>query len=111
INATLHMFCKIAQMRVTRRQFRPCVADTDHRPAIEQIIRNTLIFHPASMHECILACSPEPGGGPQLLLLRHSSSPTLFLYSATGRDGPSNVFFGLIEQSQLRLPSACRIAP
>ena len=66
INAALHIVGKAAQMRVARGQFRPRIANADHRAAIEQIVRDSPVLHPAAIHEGILALATEPGGRAQL---------------------------------------------
>jgi hypothetical protein len=40
-------------MRIARRQFRPCIADSNNGASIEQMIGEALVLHPASMNEAI----------------------------------------------------------
>jgi hypothetical protein len=56
---------ELAEMRVTRREFRPRIADTDNGPAVEFVVRNALVLHPASVHEAVLVRGAEPLLGAQ----------------------------------------------
>jgi hypothetical protein len=58
---------ELAEMRVAGRQLRPRVADADDGLALELVIRDALVLHPASVHETVLVRSAEPLGGAQLL--------------------------------------------
>ena len=79
-HAALHKFGKLAKMRVAGRQLRPGIADPDHRPAIEQVVRPALILHPASVEETIAILSSIPFLAAQLLhycvLLRELATST-----------------------------------
>ncbi|SAL70625.1 hypothetical protein AWB67_04097 [Caballeronia terrestris] len=48
-HAALHILGEFAKMRVAGRQFRPRIADADHRPAIEIVVRNALVLHPRTV--------------------------------------------------------------
>ena len=47
------MLGDVAEMRVARRQLGPGIADADHRPAVEEVVRQTLVLHPAAMGEAV----------------------------------------------------------
>ena len=60
-DAALHMLGDVAEMRVARRQLGPGVADADHRPAVEDVVGQPLVLHPAAMQESVLVGLGEPG--------------------------------------------------
>jgi hypothetical protein len=62
------MLGNLAKVGVAGRQFRPGVADADDRLALEFMVRNTLILHPAAVHETVFIGSTKPGGGAQRFL-------------------------------------------
>ncbi len=66
MDAALDVLGQLAEMRIAGRQFRPGVANTDDRPAIEFMIGNALVFHPAAVHEAVLVGGAEPLGGAEL---------------------------------------------
>ena len=43
------MLGDVAQARVAGGDFRPGVADADHRPAVEHVVGQALALHPAAM--------------------------------------------------------------
>jgi hypothetical protein len=47
-------------MTVTGGEFAERVADTDHRTAIKLIVRHTLAFDPAAIHEAIAILAAKP---------------------------------------------------
>jgi hypothetical protein len=47
-------------MGVAGRQFGPGVQDADHRAAVEQVMREALILHPAAVIDLIAAIAAEP---------------------------------------------------
>ena len=53
VNAVLHALREVVQMRVARRQFRPCVQDANDGTAIEQIRREALVLHPATVIDIV----------------------------------------------------------
>jgi hypothetical protein len=59
------MFGELPEMRIARRKFRPRITNTDDRLALEFVIGDALVFHPASVHETVLVGSAEPLGGAQ----------------------------------------------
>jgi hypothetical protein len=65
VDAALHVLGEIAKVRVARRQFGPRIADAHDRPAVELVIGNTLVLHPAPVHEAVLVRRAEPLGGAQ----------------------------------------------
>ena len=46
---------------------RPGVADADHRPAVELVVRNALVLHPRAVHERVAIVATEPFGGAELV--------------------------------------------
>ena len=62
VDAALHPFREVAEMRVAGRQLGPGVADADHGAAVEQIVGKSLVLHPASMQKAVLVRMAEPGG-------------------------------------------------
>ena len=64
VHALFHIFGQFAEVGVARRQFRPRIADADHRPAIELIMWHALVFHPGAMNETILVvCRTSSASG------------------------------------------------
>jgi hypothetical protein len=53
-------------MRVTWCDFRPGIADANDRSAVKNVIRQTLVFHPAAMQEPIAIQFPEGLGTAEL---------------------------------------------
>nr|GEU28270.1 hypothetical protein [Tanacetum cinerariifolium] len=68
-DAALDVFGQFAEVGVAGGEFGPGVADADNRFALEFVVRNALIFHPAAVHEAVLVIGAEPFGGAQLNLL------------------------------------------
>jgi hypothetical protein len=58
--AALDVLGQLAEMRITRRQLGPGIAYADDRFALEFMIRNALVLHPAPVHETILVRSAKP---------------------------------------------------
>jgi len=52
----------LAEMRVARGQLRPGIADTDDRLAMELMVGNALILHPAAVHEAVFVGGTKPLG-------------------------------------------------
>ena len=50
---------------IARRQLRPGVADADDRFALELMIGNALVLHPAAVHETVFIGAAKPLGGTQ----------------------------------------------
>ncbi len=73
-DAALHPLGDVAEMRVAGRQFRPGVADADHRAAVEQVVRISLVLHPAAMDEAVAVLQPEPFMAAQPVPLAHVPS-------------------------------------
>ncbi len=62
----------LAEVRVARGQFRPGVANADDRLAVELMVGDALILHPAAVHEAVLVGRAKPLGGAQGgFLIRH----------------------------------------
>src|SRR5450830_890404 len=68
-DAALDVFSDLAEVRIAWRQFGPGVADADNRLALKLVIGNTLILHPAAVHEAILVGCTEPCCRTQRALL------------------------------------------
>jgi hypothetical protein len=64
-HAALHMLGEIAEVPVAVGQFRPGVADADHRPAVEHFRHEALALHPAARNEAVFAGAGEPLGTAQ----------------------------------------------
>ncbi|MNL06199.1 hypothetical protein D3C87_1268310 [compost metagenome] len=76
----LDVLRNLAEVRVARGQFRPGVADADDRLAMELVVGDALILHPAAVHEAVLVGGAKPLGGAQGgFLIRHD----LFSYCMT----------------------------
>src|SRR6185312_11633911 len=56
------------------RQFRPGIADADHRTAIEQMRRQPLVLHPRAMRHAVDARLAEPVVTTQFLFCSHLST-------------------------------------
>src|SRR6185437_837162 len=67
-----------AEVRVAGRQLRPRVADADHRPAVELVLRKAAVLEPGPVIEAHLVLAREPCLAAQFLSahrrLRHSSN-------------------------------------
>ena len=59
-DAVLHPLREVAQMRVAGRQLGPGVEDADHRAAVEQVVRQALVLHPAAVVDVVLGGAAEP---------------------------------------------------
>jgi len=55
-------------MSVAWSQFRPGIANADYGSPIKQMMRQTLVFHPGTIHEAHLIHFPEPILAPELSL-------------------------------------------
>src|ERR1700730_15265741 len=53
-------------MSVAWGQFRPGIANADYGSPIKQMMRQTLVFHPGTIHEAHLIHFPEPILAPEL---------------------------------------------
>src|SRR5205823_11645083 len=67
-HAVANVLRELAEMRIARRRLRPRVANADHGPAIELIVRNALVFHPRAVDETIAVVAAEPGLRPESAL-------------------------------------------
>src|SRR6185437_1404953 len=95
-----------SEVRVARREFRPGVADTDHRPAFELVLRKAAVPEPRSIVEAHPVLAGEPGFAAQGLAAsipgvvhRHASSRATARVSGERR--VVSVFAG--PTSQLRI--------
>ncbi len=61
-HATFDVFGDLPEMRVAGGQLRPGIANADDRFALELMVGNTLILHPATVHEAILVSGAKPLG-------------------------------------------------
>jgi hypothetical protein len=52
-------------MRIAWRQFGPGIADADDRFALELMIGNPLVLHPAAVHHAVLVVAAKPFGRAQ----------------------------------------------
>jgi hypothetical protein len=66
-------------VRVAWRQLAEGIADADHGPAVELVVRNALALDPAAVVEAVAVLAPEPllaahlaGLAPRLRLVTHS---------------------------------------
>ena len=62
-HAAFDVLGDLAEMRVARGQLRPGVADADDRLAMELMVGNALVLHPAAVHEAVLVGGTKPLGG------------------------------------------------
>src|SRR4029078_12748040 len=53
------------EVSIARDQFRPGVANSDHRPAIEQVGGKALVLHPRTMNESIFILEAKPVSGTE----------------------------------------------
>jgi hypothetical protein len=60
------MLGELAEVRVAGRQLAPGVADADDGLALELVVGDALVLHPAAVHEAVLVLGAEPLGGAQL---------------------------------------------
>src|SRR5690606_32466174 len=60
VHAALDVLGQLAERAVAGRQLRPGVADADHRPAVEQVVRQAQALEPAAVVEALLAVAAEP---------------------------------------------------
>ena len=67
VHAALDPVRNHPEVSVARRQLGPRVTDSDHRPAIKQVGRKSLVLHPRTMNESISILEAEPMGGAQRL--------------------------------------------
>ena len=75
VHAALDPLGEHPEVRVARGELRPGVADPDDRTAIEQMVRQALVLHPATVMEPVLAVLAEPlGAAAGVLLHGHRSS-------------------------------------
>ena len=54
-----HVLRELAEMRVAGRHLRPRVADADHRPAVELVVRDALVLHPRAVDEAVAVEAAE----------------------------------------------------
>src|SRR4029079_15111905 len=66
-HAPAHVLGNRAEMRVARRQLGPCVADADHRPTVELVLRKAAVLEPGAVVETHLVLACEPRLAAQLL--------------------------------------------
>jgi hypothetical protein len=59
-DAGLHVLGKRAEVRIARRQLAVGVADADHRPAVELVVRQPAALQPAAIVEAVAVLSAEP---------------------------------------------------
>ena len=64
-HAAFHVLGELAEVGVAGRQLRPRVADADDGLALEFVIRDALVLHPAAVHEAVLVGGAEPGSRAQ----------------------------------------------
>ena len=62
---TFDVLGDLPEMRVARRQFRPGIADTNDGLAMELMIGDALILHPAAVHKAVFIGSTKPLGRTQ----------------------------------------------
>src|SRR5699024_3393329 len=75
VDAPLHMLGDLAEVVVAGGELGPGVADADDRPAVEEMVRETLVAHPASVQEGVLdALAVEPGLAAQFLFAHRALS-------------------------------------
>jgi len=67
-DAALDVFGNLAEMRIAGSQLGPRIADPDDRLALKFVVGNTLVLHPAAIHEAILIGAAEPLGRSQRTL-------------------------------------------
>src|SRR6202041_3475207 len=66
-HTAFHKLGELAKVTVAGRELRPCVADSDDRTPIEQVVRPALILPPTPVEESIAIFSPVPCLAAQLL--------------------------------------------
>ena len=78
VDSALDPLRQDSEVRVARGELRPGVADADDRTAVEEVVGQALVLHPASMVEAVLALLAEPLGAAAIARpLAHLSSPGL----------------------------------
>jgi hypothetical protein len=65
-DAALDVFGDLAEVGVAGGEFGPGIADADDRLALEFMVGDALVLHPAPVHEAVLVLGTEPCGGTQL---------------------------------------------
>ena len=60
VDADLDLLGQRAEVRVAGRQFAEGVADADHRPAVELVVRHALALDPAAVGETVAVLAAEP---------------------------------------------------
>lgn len=66
--AAFYPFGDFSEVRVARGEFRPGVADADHRASGEHSVRLALIFHSAAVDETVAVVAAEPFLAAQFFL-------------------------------------------
>jgi hypothetical protein len=59
-DAVADVISEDAEMRVAGRELGPGVADADHRPAVELVLRHAAVLHPAAVDEAVDVLAAEP---------------------------------------------------
>ena len=67
VDADLHLLGQRAEMRVARRQFAEGIADADHRPAVELVVRHAFALDPRAVGKTISVLAAEPLLAAQLV--------------------------------------------
>jgi hypothetical protein len=75
-HARLDVLGDRAEMRIARRQLGVGIADADHRPAVELVLRDAAVLGPAAVDEAVDVLPAEPLHAAQcgFLLLAHGLS-------------------------------------
>src|SRR5690606_85948 len=60
VDAALDVLGQLAERGIAGRQLRPGVADPDHRPPVEHLVRQAQALEPAAVVETLLAVATEP---------------------------------------------------
>ncbi len=65
VDAALDVLGDLEEVRVAGREFGPGVADADDGAAVELMVGDALVLHPAAVHEAVLVGRAEPFGGAE----------------------------------------------
>ncbi|MFT6302844.1 MAG: hypothetical protein ACJAY2_002029 [Pseudomonadales bacterium] len=60
VDTALHSLSDFTKVSVAGCQFRPGIAVTNDRPSIKHVMRQTLIFHPASVGKTVFVLTTKP---------------------------------------------------
>jgi hypothetical protein len=105
-DAGLDVLDQAAEMRVAGRELGEGVADADHRAAVEGIVGQAVVLHPASVDEGVLARATEP-------VLRSSFLHSLLLQNIPGNGsaGLSSIsnIIGVIKRASLGNHRICAV--